>query len=413
MIPAGRGGAVALVFAVALAARLGYVLAVGSSAIGLSADARGYHDLAVNLLIRHEFVTAMDPPHRLDLPYATRPPLTPFVLAGLYWLTGPSWTAAQALLSVTGALGCALVTLLGHRLFGPATGLVAGLLAALDPFLVFLPSVPLTENLALPLYAALALLLVRLGDGGGRGAAAATGLGLGLAALNKPTILGVVPFLAVWLGLRFRGRLGHAGVTLAVVVTVAALVLAPWTLRNGRALGGFVPVTTQGGSTLYDSNGPHAEYSIRRLEEGAQGWYYGPGAGGPTAGLPAPEADRVRTRLALQFIASHPGTFLDQARRKVRIFWGVYASPIHALSWSVLGTLAAVGVGLAWRAWRRLVPVYLLILQTALIPVFFTSMPRFRAPIEPLLLVFAAVSLVALARRASGRAPAPLDPARC
>jgi len=409
----GATRAAAVVFALALAARLLYALAAGPASVGVSADARGYHDIAVNLLTRQQFVTAMDPPHRLDLPYATRPPLTPFLLAATYSFTGPSWTAAQVVLSVVGAIGCVLTGILGWRLFGPATGLAAGMLAALDPFLVFLPSVPLTENLALVFYVALALLLLRLSEDPSRLTAAAVGVVLGFAALNKPTILGFIPFLAVWLTVRLRRRIREALSALAIVVAVAALVIAPWTARNFRLLGGIVPVTTQGGSTLYDANGPHAEYSIRRLEEGAQGWYYGPGAGGPVDGLSAVEADRTRVRLAVKFILTHPGTFLDQASRKVLIFWGAYPSAIHALSWSVLGALAALGLGITWRSWPTLMPIYLLLFQTALIPAFFTSMPRFRAPIEPILLVFAAVPTMTAARWAlPGLARVPRASAR-
>jgi hypothetical protein len=46
---------------------------------------------------------------------------------------------------------------------------------------------------------------------------------------------------------------------------------------------------------------------------------------------------------------------------------------------------------------RALVPAYLLLVQTALIPVLFTSMPRFRAPIEPIVLLLAAVAVMRLA----------------
>ena len=69
-----------VLFVAALIVRLGWVLLAGSDALTYSDDARADHDLAVNLVQRHQFVTTIDPPHRLDVPYAQRPPLTPFAL---------------------------------------------------------------------------------------------------------------------------------------------------------------------------------------------------------------------------------------------------------------------------------------------------------------------------------------------
>lgn len=384
------------IFSIALAMRLLYVLLTGGSSELVSADARGYHDIALNLVNQHQFITTMDPPHRLDIPYATRPPLTPFFLAGVYWIAWPGWRVGQVALSFVGALGCVLVGVLGARLFGAATGLLAGLLAAVYPFFVFLASVPLTENLAIPLHAGLALLLLEIDEGGGWRSAAVAGVVVGLTALNKPSILGFIPFLAFWLFLRFRREIWRALAMLGIIVAVSLAVIAPWTLRNFQVLGGLIPVTIQGGWTMYAAVGPHAEYSISRLENGAQGWYFLRGALPGMEGHAQAEFDREMGRRALAYIRAHPGVFLEQAWRKVRIFWGTYPSRLHKVSWGVVAVLSLVGAGMTVRSWPRLVPIYLLILQTALLPVFFTSMPRFRAPIEPFLLILAAVPLVAL-----------------
>lgn len=401
----GRNRVVAgvVIFSVALAMRLLYVLLAGAASVEVSADARAYHDIAVNLVTRQEFITTDDPPHRWDVPYATRPPLTPFFLAVVYWVTGPSWRGGQLALALVGAIGCILVALLGYRLFGPVTGFLAGLLAAVYPFFVFLASVPLTENLAIPLHVGLALLLIEIGEGRRWRHAVMAGAVVGLLALNKPSILGFIPLLALWLLLRFRREKLRALAALAIIVTVSVAVIAPWTFRNFRLVGGLIPITIQGGWTMYAAVGPHAEYSISRLEHGAHGWYSLRGALPSMEGRLQAEADREMGRRAVAFILAHPRMFLDQAWRKVRIFWGAYPHPLHQLSWGVVAVLSLVGGGVTARSWPRLVPIYLLILQTASVPVFLTSMPRFRAPIEPFLLIFAAVPLVVLSRVAMTR----------
>lgn len=399
-----RVGVGLAIFSIALAVRLLYVLFAGNTSVGVSADARGYHDIALNLITRHHYITTMDPPHRLDFPYAIRPPLTPFFLAAVYSVTWPSWRVGQVALAFVGAIGCVLVGALGSRLFGPATGLVAGLLASVYPFFVFLASVPLTENLAIPLHVALVLLLIEIGERGGWRHAVAAGVVVGLLALNKPSIFGFIPLLAIWLLLRYRRVLPRALGMLAIILVVSMAVIAPWTFRNFRVVGGLVPVTIQGGWTMYAGVGPPAEYSISLLENGAQGWYFLRGAfpAGIDSG-PIAETDREMGRRALAFILEHPRTFLNQAWRKLLIFWGAYPYAVHKVSWAVVAVLSLIGVGMTARHWRTLVPIYLLILQTSSLPVLFSSMPRFRAPIEPFLLVFAAVPLVAGFERAMGR----------
>ena len=101
-----------VLFFVALIVRLGWVLLVGRHALAYSDDAKADHDLAVNLVERHQFVTAIDPPHRLDVPYATRPPLTPFALASVYLIFGPHLLAGQLFLACVGALSVVALHLL-------------------------------------------------------------------------------------------------------------------------------------------------------------------------------------------------------------------------------------------------------------------------------------------------------------
>lgn len=386
----------AFIFALALAARLVAVLIFGVGDFWVSADARAYHDLAVNLVQRHEYVTGDEPPHRLDVPNATRPPLTPVFLAAVYLVSGPSWRAGQLAMVVVGAAGCVLIFLLGRQLFESRVGLVAGLTAALYPFFVFLSSLPLTENLAIALYVLLILLLLRIADRHRPIDAFAAGAVLGIAALNKPTVLGVVPLLIVWLLLTSSDSVKQALPLAALLLAGMLATLLPWTVRNYLQLGAVFPVTTQMGAVLHMANGFHADYPLSRLENGATGWYDMPGSGVPVEGLSPLEADRKRAGTAWRFISDHPGKFLTQAFRKVRIFWEAYPHPAHRISWGVIAVLSAVGVIMTRLSWRQLTPVYLLVLQSALIPVLFTSMPRFRAPIEPFLIILAAVPLVAL-----------------
>jgi hypothetical protein len=91
---------------------------------------------------------------------------------------------------------------------------------------------------------------------GFRGAACA-GLATGAAALVAPVMLITVPAAVAADALRRLNVLKVMGRG-AVVAAVALAVVAPWTYRNWRVLGEFVPISTNGGVNLWIGNNPNA-----------------------------------------------------------------------------------------------------------------------------------------------------------
>ncbi|HET7292828.1 MAG TPA: hypothetical protein VFM88_10405, partial [Vicinamibacteria bacterium] len=95
-----------------------------------------------------------------------------------------------------------------------------------------------------------------------RADALAAGLLFGLAILTRETALYFVPIAALWLGAR-PGRRRLAG----AFALAAALVVVPWTARNWMVWHAFVPVSTAGGLNLWQGNAPmtreevYAEYA--------------------------------------------------------------------------------------------------------------------------------------------------------
>ena len=85
---------------------------------------------------------------------------------------------------------------------------------------------------------------------------AAAGLVAGAAALVSPRILAAtLPF-----GIRFylAGGSRRLARALPAFLIGVALVLTPWTIRNYRCYGEFIPTTSNGGINLYIANNPHS-----------------------------------------------------------------------------------------------------------------------------------------------------------
>lgn len=389
-----KGKGPVIIFCLALAIRLGFILAFGERfGLSLSNDASTYHDIAVNLVTQGRYFTANDPPHRFDVPYGLRPPLVPFVLTATYWIFGTRVLAGQIVMAVIGALGSTVLFYLGRLLFSASVGLLAGLLAAFYPFFILLSSVPLTESLAITLYPLLALCLFKAVRTKKLSHELLAGIVLGMAALNKPTALGVLAFLPVWFLVMGTER-KKVLTSFAAVCGGALLPVLPWLIRQALVLGTLVLVTPQAGGGLYQANNPFGWYPLERLENGAKGWLNHPRSGVELGTFHPVEADRRMRQIAFQFIRSHPQEFVNYAYRRVLIFWKPYPNVAHRWSWYPIVPLAIVGLVVTWRQWKELSLIYLIIFETALIPVFFISLPRYRAPIEPFLVLFAAAGIL-------------------
>src|SRR5439155_1640206 len=97
---------------------------------------------------------------------------------------------------------------------------------------------------------------------------AAAGLAAGLAALTRGTMLFLPPLLAGYV-LRFAPGDGRARARLALAPLGAALLaILPWAARNRAVLGEAVPVSTNGGISLWASYNP----SSRGLGNAGEGY---------------------------------------------------------------------------------------------------------------------------------------------
>lgn len=168
--------------------------------------------------------------------------------------------AAQVVLSIlTVGLAFLIGCLMGTRL----TGAIAAVIIAVDPDIIGLVAILLTENnYFFLLFAFLALLLTALT----RDSLVLLGLSgvlLGLTSLMKPFPMLLALLIPVYLVCRHRRRRRLAQ---AVVFFLAfALLISPWTIRNHLKYGGFHPVSTNAGTLLAQSNFPGLDSSKREM----------------------------------------------------------------------------------------------------------------------------------------------------
>ncbi|MCK4302722.1 MAG: hypothetical protein KAY24_00600, partial [Candidatus Eisenbacteria sp.] len=200
---------------------------------------------------------------------------------------------------------------------------------------------------------------------------------------------------------------------LALVYLVLLLVVTPWTLRNARVFGGFVPVSNNGGINLLIGNGTGANGQYR---ENA----LPPGEGRL---LGEYEKGRLAARLAAQSILGDPMRFVRLVPQKVL---RMYADDAQAIRWNLKGMsgrasngrygfwdYAAMAVVQAYyglvllafvaclissysakRFRERIHPLGLsLVLYFTVVAIVFFGDPRFHFPLVPVFCLYAAQML--------------------
>jgi 4-amino-4-deoxy-L-arabinose transferase-like glycosyltransferase len=400
----GRG--LALIAAAGLAARLAYALLLVKSK-PLLGDGLEFH-LQANLLADGKgyiqpFLYQAEGIARAS---ADKPPLYPFLEAGVSLLGGRTWAWHQLVGCLAGTGTVAVVGLVGRRAGGPRAGLIAAGLAAGYPLLVAADGSLRSESvyalcIALVLLAALAYREAPSVRG-----AALLGAAVAAAALTRGEALALLVLLALPLcGWRRAG----------VAAVACGVVLAPWLVRCLIVFDRPVLISTNVGGLLAGAN-CDTTYHGALLGQ----WDFGcipP----PVHANEALEAERLRDR-GLRYAREHAGrvpvveaarlgrTFelyrpREQARQEA-FFEGrnLRVEQLGVACYYALVLLAAYGVVVLRRRdgpWAVLLAPFALVIGVTLISYGFT---RLRVAAEPALVVLAAVALDALAARRWGAA---------
>lgn len=359
---------------------------------------------------------------------ALHPPGWPYALGAAYAVTGADepanrWRVGRLANAVFGAVAAGLLGLLGAALFTPLVGLIAAGLYAVYPPPAILGTALLSEPLFVALMLAALLAVTRAGRApvdmsaggrperaGGWGWVVAAGVLVGLAALTRPN--GIILLLPLAIALWSWRRA-------AVLAAVAVLTVVPWTIRNHAVMDAVVPVASNTGKTLAGTYNPTARtFRYRWLTPSLLPESYQPALRLPTE----PERSSELTSLALDYVSddplSVPKAFVWNTARLAELESGGRTILRNALRSDGLANVSFAGfalmallalAGLALRRlrvgplWLWLVPA-LFYVSAALIAVNFS---RFRGPLEPFIVLAAALGVAALVQYRRTSKPQP------
>lgn len=386
-------------------------------------DAALYDMLARNML-NHGCYCLRDI-HRSSV---SRPPLWPFIMAAIYFFTGQNAFFARLFYCFLGAGTCVLVYFFARDLFGRRIALASGIIAALYPCMFIYDGWLYTESLYTFCLTAFTYALYRLqftprsiqpaaGKTWAHRAwhtlfanrlAILCGILAGLSALTRPDGILLVALVVFWAIIVALAKMLPWRVVIKdiiIITCLAFLLVLPWTYRNYRVTHHFVLVSMGMGEVLkgaYNDVVLSGDPSVRGQ------WRPPANSLNHDDASYTPANDAQDTAAALAWIRTHLSAMPYLLGLHFVNMWIPYTYS-HGLAFeepvvsrqifNQMVTLiditaiiviagAVLGLLLTWkRRWQALLTVYLLLAFTIGQNIVFYSNMRFRAPIEPMLVL--------------------------
>jgi hypothetical protein len=348
-------------------------------------------------------------------PTAWMTPLFPLLLAGIIRLFGAytfhAW-AATVLLNITCCtIACIPVYFTGRRIDGIRLAAGAAWLWAIFPNAILLPVESMWDAsisallVATILWATLALAeSQRLRDW------CAYGLLWGIALMFNATLAALFPILAGWLLYRARQEWRRSVRNAAAALAITILCCVPWTVRNYRVFHQFVPLRSVLGLQLWLGNNDQTENIFR----GDLHPIYNASERDKYISMGEIAYMRQKKQQALAYIFSHPAREASLiSYRAISIWSGGTPYPLEdflgtpALRFrailafnlvAALGTLC--GIIILFRERRAFaVPVAAFPLVYPWAYYLTLALPRYRLPIDPIVLLLLAISIQRVAQK--------------
>jgi 4-amino-4-deoxy-L-arabinose transferase-like glycosyltransferase len=344
-------------------------------------------------------------------------PLYPYVLGVCYAIFGSGPEVGHLLNVILGTVSVGLIWLLARDVFGWRSGLVAALLAAAYPMLIYSGCDLVLENVQVPLNALVLLLLCRALSRPRLLLFCCAGLCLAMSALARPNVLLYVPCALACIALaRREGAAWRTVMTrCAAMVLGVAVGIAPITIRNWLATGDVILVTDNGGLNFYVGNNPDATGYFN-----PPGWISTVQFGDPDrmrafatqhardalGHEPSPSEVSAHWRgMAWSWMRGNPADALTLLARKAWLLlssneFGVERQLVldQGYSWvlrlpapgfEVVVPLALLGMVVSRRPFRCVLALDLFVLSQSLALVLFFISDRYRVPMAPAVMALA------------------------
>jgi tetratricopeptide (TPR) repeat protein len=361
-----------------------------------------------------------------------RAPLYPYLRGIIYTIFGESYYIASLIQILIGSLSCVLIYSLAKKFFNRTIGIIASVIACFyGPFIHFdaEPELPVLEVF---LDLLVLLFLVSAGTKLKRRWWLLAGVVLGLSAITRPNILIFVPFVLLWISIKFWKEKKNKIISSSLSFLLGTiLIISPVTIRNWVVGKDFVLISSQGGINLFIGNNIKSDGKSAAAARGIfpydghtdNVWLTSIKLAEKNLGkkLKPSEISNFWVKQVFDFVKTHPLKYLQLLGKKFYFFWNSYeiesnkdfyffsrwSSLLRILLWDhllrfpfgIIGPLAIWGIILNAKFWKKYFLLYAFIFSYMFSVILFFVNSRFRLPVIPFLIMFASFSIYWLAEK--------------
>lgn len=334
----------------------------------------------------------------------------PLLAAGMYYLFGDRLFFHRLILALLSSLTCLLVYGTARRLFNDKAGIIAGFISVFYPYFIFYTVILMSETLIIFLLALSMYYFVRLRNENKLFYAALFGISLGLTFLTRSIVLGILPFLLLYLVVFNPKRLL---VPALVSLAFFCIAISPWVIRNYNLHGKLVLLCTRGGYNIWFRNNPfYYDNELKALgitipEKLLKDIKYKDYLEYPVFSPEQGEIERnqILTAEGMKFLKSNPElfTYLCWIRFKTLIgFQGTFAQGIvyiltGLLTFGIILPLGVISFFINIGRWKD--TIFLLAIFGYFIAVYTLTHDgiRYRLPADPYIIILASLLLTQIA----------------
>jgi 4-amino-4-deoxy-L-arabinose transferase-like glycosyltransferase len=339
-----------------------------------------------------------------------RAPFLPYFLSLLLLISKNNWhpIASAANILISSIIGVVVYFTSMRIIDDGKIAIISSLLFAINPVSIFWSGFILTEPFFLFFFTLSILYLLKAADGQRMRDFVICGVLIGFSALTRPVILGVIPFIALWVIIFKNRSFAEQGIVPQLIKFTLmgiffVLTILPWTIRNYVNSGEIIPITSEGHGNLIQGLTEDPETleqtpiftpeEINNMEH-LNDWEY--------RGV---ERERV-----IQYVLSHPRDVLRLMIKKVFMFWSLipevnstelrsdFFIKLLMVLWAaysgVIYIFAIVGF-FSVKDRNNIMLIIFIMISFTIMHIFFlvVTEKRFRLPLEPYLVILAAAGL--------------------
>jgi len=343
-----------------------------------------------------------------DIPYYSwRPPAFPLFLAGIYTVFGHKFIYAKIGLAMVSTLSVLLGYFIAKRIFNPFTARLTAIAMAIYPTFIFFTGYLAPETLTLFLILLTIFFLISSVNNHGNIYAFFAGLSLGCTVMCRTIMSLFFIFIFIWL-LIYKSK-KEIWKRFFIIIIGMLIIILPWVVRNYKIHRTIVFHSTDAGQALFINNNPESF----KIEPSGTAFAYNPSE---FLHISEVETCRIFKKRAKDFIIHHPATYLIYVGKRFLNFWrpipytvsgpGQSYSHLHQIISGIytipVFIFALIGLFYSIRDWRKFFILYALIFYYSGTYILVRAIIRYRMPIEPFLIMFAAYGIAALWERYSG-----------